>query len=87
MTQRTIDLALSMLAALAGLLLSWPYFRQFRYWAVSEHMWWLYFALGYVLAVFVFLVFITALRTLFTHDALVKSAARAPRNDGKAGKP
>lgn len=87
MTQRTIDLTLSMLAALAGLLLSWPYFRQFRYWAVSEHMWWLYFALGYVLAVFVFHVFITALRTLFTHDAIVQSGKPAPVGKDKAGKP
>lgn len=87
--QRIIDLTLSVLASAAGLLLSWPYWRDFQYWPESHGMWRLYFAVGYVLAVYVFYVFIGSLRTLFAHDALEHAAtAKAARaTDDKAGTP
>lgn len=69
MAQRIIDLALSALAALVSVLLSWPYWRDFEYWPESHGMWRLYIALGFVLAVYVFYAFLRSLRTLFLHDA------------------
>lgn len=86
MTQRIIDLALSVLACLTGFALSWPYWRDFEYWAESQGMWRLYFTAGFVLAVFVFYVFIGSLRTLFRHDALGRAADAGNSND-KAGAP
>lgn len=82
MVQRIIDLVLALLGSAAGFLLSWPFWRSYSYWAESRAMWWLYFAVGYVLVVYVFYAFIVSLRTLFKHDALGKSAG-----DGKAGAP
>ncbi|MYN13902.1 hypothetical protein GSY71_12210 [Pusillimonas sp. TS35] len=77
MAQRIIDGVLSALAALVSVLLSWPFWRDFQYWPESRTMWWLYFAAGYVLAVYVFYVFLGSLRTLFLHDEQVRpSAAR-----------
>ncbi|MDE2088133.1 MAG: hypothetical protein KGI63_12965 [Xanthomonadaceae bacterium] len=84
MSQRIIDLVLSVLASAAGLLLSWPFWRDFAYWPASHAMWTAYFVVGYVLAVYVFYAFLGALRTLFAHDAIVRAAARA---DDKAGAP
>jgi hypothetical protein len=69
MTQRIIDLALSMLACVAAVLLSWPFWRDFEYWPESHVAWWTYFASGFLLAVYVFYVFIGSLRILFVHDA------------------
>ena len=40
-------------------------------------MWMLYFVLGFVLAVFVFYVFLARLRTLFEHDAIEREAGAA----------
>jgi len=65
--QRSIDLTLSVLASVLGFGLSWPYWRSFSYFAESHTAWWIYFALGFVLAVFVFYVFFRALRTIFMH--------------------
>lgn len=69
MAQRVIDLVLSALAALLSVLLSWPYWHSVGYWAETPAMWTLYIAVGYVLAVYVFYVFLGSLRTLFLHDA------------------
>lgn len=66
--QKPIDLTLSLVASLAALALSWPYWRSFSYFAESRTAWWLYLVIGYALAVFVFYVFFRALRTLFSHD-------------------
>lgn len=68
MAQRIIDLTLSALASLVSLLLSWPYWRDFEYWPESPTMWWLYFIIGFVLATYVFYVFLGSLRTLFLHE-------------------
>jgi len=73
-TQRIIRMTLSVLASLASLALSWPYWRDFGYWAESRSMWLLYFALGFVLAVYVFNAFFDSLSTLFEHDALEREA-------------
>lgn len=67
--QRIIDLVLSLIASLVSVLLSWPYWRDFEYWAESRAMWWLYIAVGYVLAAYVFYVFMNSMHTLFLHDA------------------
>ncbi|MCC6309940.1 MAG: hypothetical protein IT345_03375 [Trueperaceae bacterium] len=66
--QKPIDLTLSLVASLAALALSWPYWRSFSYFAESRTAWWLYLVSGYALAVFVFYVFFRALRTLFSHE-------------------
>ncbi|MEO6925423.1 MAG: hypothetical protein ABI129_02040 [Rhodanobacter sp.] len=67
MTQRTTDLTLSVLASVAAFLLSWPFWRNFEYWPESRMAWWIYFVLGFVLAVYVFYVFIGSLHILFLH--------------------
>lgn len=66
--QRSIDLSLSTLASLVAVGLSWPYWRSHSYFAESVAAWAVYFALGFVLSIFVFYVFFRALRTLFTHE-------------------
>lgn len=73
MAQRIIDLTLSALASLVSLLLSWPYWRDFEYWPESPMMWWLYFIIGFVLATYVFYVFLGSLRTLFLHEDQARS--------------
>ncbi len=82
MAQRVIDLVLSAIAASVSVLLSWPYWRGYSYWAESPGMWRLYFGLGFVLAVYVFYVFLGSLRTLFLHDAQGRDAApSSPENE------
>lgn len=76
--QRTIDLSLSVLACAAAFLLSWPFWRDFEYWPESPVAWWLYFVGGFVLAVYVFYVFIGSLRMLFLHDTQDKLATPGP---------
>ncbi|OOG51507.1 hypothetical protein [Polaromonas sp. C04] len=68
MKQRTIDLTISVLASVAAFLLSWPFWRDFEYWPESHVAWLIYFVLGFVLAVYVFYVFIGSLHILFLHD-------------------
>lgn len=93
MAQRLIDLAISILASAAALLLSWPYFRDFEYWPESHAMWLVYFVVGYVLAVYVFMVVLRITRTLFEHDGLDRAEAAAARAEdptspnGDAGRP
>ena len=79
MRTRVIDLSVSILASAAALLLSWPYWRDFEYWPESQAAWLIYFVSGFLLAVYVFYVFIGALRTLFEHDALDRAEAAAAR--------
>lgn len=69
MTQRSTDLLISIVASAVSLLLSWPFWRDFEYWPESPLAWYAYFAAGFVLAVYVFQVFITSLRELFEHEA------------------
>lgn len=68
MSRRSIDLSLSALASAAGLLLSWPFFRDFGSASESASAWIAYFVIGYVLAVYVFYIFIYNLRILFEHE-------------------
>jgi hypothetical protein len=82
-TQRVIRMGLAIVASAASLALSWPYWRDFEYWPESHLMWRIYFALGFVLAVYVFYVFFGALGTLFEHDAL----ERAERDGKTSEKP
>ncbi|WP_322998217.1 hypothetical protein [Castellaniella sp.] len=81
MAQRVIDLVLSAIAGLVSVLLSWPYWRTFSYWAESPGMWGLYFVLGFILAVYVFYVFLGSLRTLFLHDSQGRDAAPVSQED------
>lgn len=83
MRKRTIDLILSVIASIAALLLSWPYFRDFEYFAESRLAWLAYFVVGFVLAVYVFHAFLQATHTLFEHDAL--EHAEAAKNAGRGG--
>jgi hypothetical protein len=77
MSRRTSDLVLSVIAAAIGMALSWPFWRDFHYWPVSHAAWYVYFALGFVLAIYVFHVFLGVLRTLFEHDALARESSTA----------
>lgn len=71
--QRIIRLSVAILASGASMALSWPYWRDFEYWPESRAMWLVYFALGFVLAVYVFYAFLDSLSTLFEHDALERA--------------
>ena len=82
MMQRITDLALSIVACVAALFLSWPYWRDFAYWATSHTAWAIYFAGGLVLAIYVFYVFIGSLHILFLHAA--GEGATAPADDDAA---
>ncbi|MFT0548621.1 hypothetical protein ACMHYO_20085 [Allopusillimonas ginsengisoli] len=77
MAQRLIDFTISILASVVSLLLSWPYFRDFEYWAESHTMWLVYFVVGFVLAVYVFYVLLRITRTLFEHDGLDRAETAA----------
>lgn len=77
MRTRLVDLFVSIFASAAALLLSWPYWRDFEYWPESRLAWSLYFSVGFLLAVYVFMVFIRSLRTLFEHDAIEHAEAAA----------
>lgn len=73
--QRSIDLTLSIVASVVAFLLSWPFWRDFEFWPESHLAWWLYFVVGFVLAVYVFYVFIGSLHILFLHDTQNTTAA------------
>ena len=77
MAQRIIDIVISILASLVSVGLSWPYWRDFEYWAESPGMWNFYFILGFFLAVYVFYVFLGCLRTLFQHDEQMRNQAKS----------
>ncbi|MEO5829409.1 MAG: hypothetical protein ABIQ36_02465 [Rhodanobacter sp.] len=79
MTQRITDLTISVLATVAAVLLSWPFWRNYEYWPESHLAWLIYFITGFVLAVYVFYVFIGSLRILFMHDSQEQSAAPADK--------
>lgn len=82
---RKIRLALAVLASAASLALSWPYWRDFGYWAESRGMWLGYFFLGFLLAVYVFYAFLGRLGTLFEHDALERERRAATADTKAAG--
>lgn len=78
--QVLIRAGVAVCASALSLALSWPYWRDFEYWAESRVMWLAYFSLGFILAVYVFYAFLGRLGTLFEHDAL----DRARRLDSAA---
>ena len=78
MTQRIVDLTISVLACVPAFLLSRPFWRNFEYWAESQVAWWIYFTVGFLLAVYVFYVFIGSLHILFLHGAEEVAAKAAP---------
>ncbi|WEN14508.1 hypothetical protein PY254_14925 [Rhodanobacter sp. AS-Z3] len=75
MTHRITDLTISVLACVIAVLLSWPFWRSYAYWPESHLAWLIYFVTGFVLAVYVFYVFIGSLRILFLHDTQEQGTA------------
>ncbi len=73
--QWPIWITLAIIGSLLSLFLSWPWWRDFSYWAESKTMWAIYFSVGFVLAVYVFYIFFGAVRTLFAHDAIEREEA------------
>lgn len=73
-SQWPIWLSLAVIGSLLSLFLSWPWWRDFSYWAESRLMWAIYFTVGFVLAVYVFYAFFGSMRTLFEHDAIEREA-------------
>src|SRR5690625_7789736 len=65
--QRFVDVVLSLLLTAASFVLSWPFWRDFEYWAESPVAWRIYFVVGFILGVYVFYVFIGSLRLLCHH--------------------
>lgn len=74
--KRIIRLSIAILASGVSLALSWPYWRDFGYWAESHTLWRVYLAGGFVLAVYVFYAFLGSLATLFEHDEIERGAKR-----------
>lgn len=74
--QRIVRLGIAIIASAVSLALSWPYWRDFGYWPESRRLWIVYFALGFLLAVYVFDAFLGRLRTLFEHDELERAARK-----------
>ncbi len=81
--QRTIRMSLAVVASAASLMLSWPYWRDFEYWAESRIMWLVYFVLGFVIAVYVFHAFLDSLSILFEHDALERDRQKQTASSGE----
>ncbi|MHA6645337.1 hypothetical protein [Mesorhizobium sp. A623] len=82
--QRNIRFGLAVAGSVGSFALSWPYWRNFEYWAESHSMWLFYFVLGFVLAIYVFYVFLDSLETLFEHDALERQAQVVPAEETPA---
>lgn len=80
MGQKWIDYILAILGTLVAIGLSWPFWRDFSYFAESRIAWLIYFVGGGLLSVWVFLIFIHSLRTLFLHDRIAREAANAATN-------
>jgi len=83
--QRIIRLSVAVLASGVSFALSWPYWRDFEYWAESRTMWLGYFIVGFLLAVYVFYAFFDSLSTLFAHDALEREKQAASPGEAPAG--
>ncbi len=82
MRHRAIDLVLTAVTTVAALLLSWPFWAHFEYWADSRALWIVYVIIGAILAGYVFYAFLGALHTLFEHDALDHAEAREAAKGG-----
>ncbi|HNP37119.1 MAG TPA: hypothetical protein PKK10_14805 [Woeseiaceae bacterium] len=81
-TQIAIRLSLAIVASVVSFFLAWPWWRDFSYWAESRAMWVVYFAVGFVLAIYVFYAFFGSVRTLFEHDA-IERAELAEQDDAQ----
>ncbi|HLR86886.1 MAG TPA: hypothetical protein VK064_03280 [Wenzhouxiangella sp.] len=84
--QRFVDVVLSLLLTAASFVLSWPFWRDFEYWAESPTAWRIYFVLGFILGAYVFYVFIGSLRMLFQHardDAAAEAEAERQALDAE----
>ena len=84
--QRFVDVVLSLLLTAASFVLSWPFWRDFEYWAESPVAWRIYFVLGFILGAHVFYVFIGSLRMLFQHacdDAAAEAEAERQALDAE----
>ncbi len=86
MSQRAMDWVMAVVGSIVSFALSWPFWRDFEYWAESETMWIVYFVVGFGFAVYVFYVFIACLRTLFQHAGIEQSDAIKAARD-RAGEP
>ena len=82
--QRLTDLIISTLASIVAFLLSWPFWRDNEYWAESPIAWWTYFALGFILSIYVFYVFIGSLRILFLHSEDEHQTSNQNNRGGKS---
>lgn len=78
MRKRKSDWVIAIVASIIAFALSWPFWRDFGYWAESPGMWWVYFTFGFLIAIYVFYVFIACTRMLFLHDSLIKSGKIKP---------
>ena len=83
--ERIIRMGVAIVASAISLALSWPYWRNFEYWAESHTAWQVYFVLGFVLAVYVFYAFLGRLTTLFEHDALEQARRAQSAESSHAG--
>ena len=77
MSTRIARLIVAILGGATSVALSWPYWRDFAYWATSHSMWFFYFVVGFVLTVYIFHVYLGSLGTLFEHAALERKEAQA----------
>lgn len=80
--RRIIWMTVAAAATLLSFFLSWPWWRNFGYWAESRTMWAIYFSVGFVLAVYVFHAFFDILRTLFAHDTIERAEIAAQSETG-----
>ncbi len=76
-TFRIIWISVAILASALSFALSWPWWRDYSYWAESHTMWAIYFITGFLLAVYVFYVFFGVTRTLFEHDKIERAEIEA----------
>lgn len=82
--QIIIRLTLAVVAAGISLALSWPYQRDFEYWAESQGAWLLYFGLGFLLATAVFYLFFESLEVMFEHDEIARGKLAEANGEVKA---
>lgn len=84
MKQQLVRFLIAIPAAVLSVALSWPYARNYEYWAESPNMWKIYFVAGFILAVLVFYFFLESLSVLFQHDDLARKEREAG-GDAKKG--